>query len=109
MLPHHNTLQQNHNELLLKLHTIKKGNEHHTEIASKKCFQYWEQPLTDFCHDFCIPALSISDIVCLPRSQKLNQCLIQIRAPSPLIYKGNLTDNWNVRRINVLFSQEIRN
>lgn len=58
MLLHHYTLQQNHNELLLKLHTIKKGNGHHTELASKKFFQYWEQPLTDFCHNFCIPALS---------------------------------------------------
>lgn len=27
MLPHHNTLQQDHNELLLKLYTIKKDNE----------------------------------------------------------------------------------
>lgn len=34
MLPHHNTLQQDLNELLLKLHTIKKGNERYTELAS---------------------------------------------------------------------------
>lgn len=35
MLPCHSTLQQDHNELLLKLHTFKKDNKHdYIELAS---------------------------------------------------------------------------